>query len=590
MSRSPAPVAALLKEALSQVRRALVIVGAFSLALNLLMLTAPLYMFQVFDRVLGSGRVETLLLLTLIAGFALMTYGALEAIRQRLLARVSTWLSLAASDDLIDRSVRAATRGARFGGQPLRDLATIRSFLGGQGVTPLFDAPWMPIFLGVLFLMHPILGMLAVGAAIILFCLAVLNEVLTRKPLGEASGLQSTLLNQTDAAVANAEVLEAMGMTKGLVKRWMRQNAEVLTRQQAAADRSGMLLGATKFTRLFVQVGILGAGAYLVLQGQLTSGAMIAGSVLMSRALAPVEQAIGAWRQLVAARTAYDRLKKVIAALPDREPSIELPEPKGKLEVQGVVYAPPGAAKPILKGVSFALAPGEAMGMIGPSASGKSTLCRLLVGAAPPSSGSVRLDGAEMSQWDAEARGPYIGYLPQDVELFQGTVRDNIARLQSDASDADVVDAAQRAGVHEMILHLPKGYDTEIGPRGAQLSGGQRQRLGLARALFGAPKLIVLDEPNASLDQAGEAALQDSILKAKETGATVILVAHRPAMMKHVDKVLLMRDGQVEAFGPRDQVLAKVMRPAPVPTPKAGGGQSGPAGSDMVTITDMAGG
>lgn len=570
---------ALLTDALAQVRRALFKVGALSLGLNLLMLTAPLYMFQVFDRVLASGRVETLILLTVVAGFALMTYGALEAIRQRFLARISSWLGVVASDELIDRSVRAATRGAKFGGQPLRDLQTVRTFLGGQGVTPFFDAPWMPLFLGVLFLLHPILGLVATAAAVVLAILALCNEIFTRKPLSEAGSKQNQLLNQTDTAVANAEVLEAMGMTPGLVRKWQSQNDEVTANQQTAADRSGMLLGATKFTRLFVQVGILGVGAYLVLQGQLTAGAMIAGSVLMSRALAPVEQAISAWRSLVNARNAYGRLKKVVQAMPDREESISLPAPKGQLDLSGVAYAPPGSNKPIIRGVSFHLDPGEAMGLIGPSASGKSTLCRLIVGVAVPQSGSVRLDGAEISQWDARERGPYIGYMPQDVELFAGTVRDNIARLRSDAPDEDVIKAAQKAGVHEMVLQLPKGYETEIGPRGAQLSGGQRQRIGLARALFGEPRLIVLDEPNASLDQEGEKALMDAIAAARQSGATVILVAHRPALMKHASKVMVLRDGQVEAFGPKDEVLQKVMRLASVQQGKGGqGGEGGQGG------------
>ncbi|HET8727275.1 MAG TPA: type I secretion system permease/ATPase [Alphaproteobacteria bacterium] len=563
--------------ALRTARQGFLMVGVFSLFLNLLMLVSPIYMMQVFDRVLSSGRTETLLYLTVIAAMALIVLAALEALRSTVLNRISGWLDRQLGSPLIASSLASALRGSAQGAQPLRDLSQIRSFIGGNGILPLFDAPWAPVFILILWWMHPWLGALALGAAIVLFGLALANDLTTRRALKEANHLSVAAYGQAEAAVRNAEVVQAMGLLPALLGRWRDRNAVVLERQSAAAERSALIVGCSKFTRLFVQIAILGVGAYLVLEAELTAGGMIAGSILLGRALAPVEQAIGAWKSLVSARTSYDRLQSLLQATPEKPAAMRLPEPRGDLAVEKLVFVPPRGTKPVLKQVSFELPAGQSMGIIGPSAAGKSTLCRLLVGTWPPSAGNVRLDSADVHSWDREDFGRHVGYLPQDVELFAGTVKDNIARM-GEATDEDVVAAARLANVHELILNLPDGYETEIGDQGAVLSGGQRQRIGLARALFGNPKLLVLDEPNANLDSEGEAALTRTIAALKERGTTIVMVAHRPSILAHIDKLLVLRDGMVEMFGARDQVLERFGRPRPVES-----GQSKPALSAQFT-------
>lgn len=542
-----------LRAAFREARSGFLSVAVFSFFLNLLMLVSPIYMMQVFDRVLSSGRIETLIMLTVIAAFAVLVLGILDTVRKRVLARIATWLDQRLSAELISASVTGQLRGLSLGSEPLRDLGSVRSFINGQGVFPLFDAPWVPIFLLVIWAMNPLLGILAVVAAIILFMLAIANEVTTRNPLKRASQVQVVAFSQAESTIRNADVVQAMGMLPPLLKKWDAQNEVALSEQLVASDRAGALGGATKFIRMFVQIAILGVGAYLVLRGELTGGGMIAGSILLGRALAPVEQAIGGWKGFITARQSFARLEKLLMNLPQRTDTMPLPAPAGHLEVDRVSFIPPRSDKPILKNVSFALEPGEALGVIGPSAAGKSTLCRLLVGTWRPTNGHVRLDAADMWAWNPNDLGQHVGYLPQDVELFAGTVRDNISRMREASSD-EIVSTAALAGVHELILHLPEGYETQIGPYGATLSGGQRQRIGLARALFGSPRVVVLDEPNANLDHDGEVALIKALKAMKERGSTIVLVAHRPSMVSFVDKLLLMRDGQVEMFGPRDQV------------------------------------
>ena len=562
----------------------LLAVGGFSLAINLLMLVSPLYMMQVFDRVLGSGHTETLLWLTVVAGVALLCLGALETVRGRLLSRGAAWLDQRLGGWLIAAGHTSGIGGKPLGTQPLRDLEQLRGFLGGTGMNPIFDIPWAPVFIAVIWMLHPWLGMLALASAVLLFLLGLANELATRRPLRSANRDRVAALSRCGAALRNAEVVQALGLLPRIVRRWDRDTAPALTAQQTAADLGALSLGATRFTRMFVQVGVLGIGAYLVLQGQLTAGGMIAGSILLGRALAPFEQAIGAWRNLTAARTSHQRLQALLRAVPAPQRAMTLPPLTGRLAVEGLTFVPPGSDRPILRQVGFALAPGETLAVIGPSASGKSTLCRHLVGVWRPSSGHVRLDGADVSAYGRAELGPQIGYLPQDVELFDGTVRDNIARLAepdgpSDAdhdtapdgasadiaSDRSVLDAAQRAGAHEMILHLPDGYDTRVGEGGAILSGGQRQRIALARALFGRPRLLVLDEPAANLDQEGEAALLAALATAKQDGATIIMVAHRPSQVAQADRILVLRQGAVEQFGLRDEVLQHVTGPRPIP-------------------------
>ncbi len=565
-----------LQEFLRFARPGFVFVGIFSFFLNLLMMVVPLYMMQVFDRVLASGSTETLLLLTMVAATAIAVLGTLEAMRSHVLTRVSTWLEQRLGARLIDASVAAKLGGAGMGAQALRDLGQIRSFVGGQGIFPLFDSPWVPVYVAVIWMIHTWLGVLALIAAIILFLLALANELVTRKLLKEAGQTQVRALRQVTATVDNAEVVQAMGMLPGLVNRFETLNNQVLTTQRKASDRAAGIVGFSKFVRLFVQVGILGLGAYLVIQGELTGGGMIAGSILLGRALAPVEQGITAWKTFVSSRDSYARLQELLHRAPAAPDSMRLPAPQGNLAVDRVSFVPPGAAKPVLKVVSLDAKPGQALGVIGPSASGKSTLCRLMVGIWPPTAGHIRLDGADIHAWDRIDLGRHVGYLPQDVELFAGTVKDNIARMQ-DADAEAVVAAAELAGVHQMILHLPDGYETEIGESGAILSGGQRQRIGLARALFGTPQLIILDEPNSNLDPDGEAALLRAVAQLKEAGKTIIMVAHRPSILTHVDRVVMLRDGAVEMSGTRDEVLRQVTA-RPVGVPRVGGAASAQPG------------
>jgi PrtD family type I secretion system ABC transporter len=559
--RPRAASANVLLEALAACRTAFVAVAGFSAAINLLMLTLPLYMLQVYDRVLTSRSTDTLLLLTVITIAALAVFAILESVRGHLMVQIGGWLDRRLGGDILSGSV---ARSLRSSGDPsvqgLRDLTTFRTFLTGPTMFPVLDSPWSPVFAGLIFTLHPLLGVLAVCGAAILFGLAVVNELASRAPLQQANGLAIRNLNQAEAAARNADAIHAMGMMPGLVARWRARAAEVETLQAAASLQSGRITAASKFMRMALQVGMLGVGAWLAILGEITPGAMIAGSILMGRALAPVEQAIGSWKQMVTARGAYRRLQEQFAATPPRGETMTLPVAEGRLDVEGVTFAHPGTTEPTIRNVAFALAPGESLGLIGPSASGKTTLARLLVGNLAPRAGTVRLDGADIASWPSAERGPYVGYLPQDVELFADTVQENIARM-TEADPADVIAAAKLAGVHEMILRLPKGYDTEIGEGGAALSGGQRQRIALARALFGGPKLIVLDEPNASLDHAGEEALLVALEALRAQRATVVVIAHRPSVLRHVDKILVLRDGTVQTFGPRDEVIPRVTGP-----------------------------
>ena len=547
-----------LNEALGACRGGFLAVVAFSLGINVLMLTAPLFMLQVFDRVLSSRSTDTLVMLMLVAGFALMALAALDAIRATVLIRLSTWLDARISGSVLAGSVLATLRNATDPSvQALRDLATFRTFLSGPGIFPVMDAPWTPIFLGVIFMLHPLLGWLSLAGASVLFALALTNELATRNLLAASSVASFKALNRAEAAVRNADVIEAMGMMPQLVRRWHRQNAESLDLQARASSRSTSITSASKFLRLVLQIGILGVGAWLVIESELTPGAMIAAFILMGRALAPVEQAIGSWKQMVAARGAYQRMKRQLDETPVRGLGMPLPAPSGHVSVEGLSFVFPGASEPILRNVNFELHAGEALGLIGPTAVGKTTLARLMIGNLAPRTGHVRLDGMDVAEWDSDDMGRHVGYLPQDIELFSGTVRENIARMADGEPDA-VIAAARIAGMHEMVLGMAQGYDTEIGEGGTALSGGQRQRIGLACAVYGDPRFVVLDEPNANLDGAGEAALSDAIDTLKERGATIVVIAHRPSVLRQVDKVVVLRDGTVDKFGPREQVIPGV--------------------------------
>ncbi len=556
-----------LRAALQASRNSFLFAGLFSLFINLLMLVPSLYMLQVYDRVLASSSASTLVMLTILVVGLFAVMGVLELLRARILVRVSARLDMLLNGRLFTAMFDAKLRDGRgTGSQPIDDLTNLRQFLTGNGLFAFFDVPWMPIYIAVLFLMHPWFGWFAIGGALLLFALATANEITTRQPLGKANAVAIGARNYLGGNLRNAEVMEAMGMLGRVHQRWFARHREVLKLQALASDRAGLLANASKILRVTLQSLILGLGAYLVIEHVSTPGIMIAASILLGRALAPVDMLIGGWKGFLSARSAYKRLHDLLLAIPERPRFMSLPAPDGSLTVDGVLAAPPGSNVPVLRGVRFDIAAGEIVGVIGPSAAGKSSLARVVLGVWPIAAGKVRLSGADISHWNREELGPYIGYLPQDIELFDGTVGENIARF-GEVDPEQVVAAAQRAQVHDMILHLPKGYDTPIGEGGAVLSGGQRQRIGLARAMYGKPVLVVLDEPNSNLDDQGEAALVKAIAQLKADGATVLIITHRPSVLNSVDKILVLREGQVEVFGPRDQVLAQFARPTAVARP-----------------------
>ena len=536
----------------------------FSGAINLLYLAGPLYMLQVYDRVISSASQVTLVMLTLALLLAYIALAGLDAVRARVLTRASVRLDqrIAARvmTAIIDRSASAG--GARS--QLLRDFDTFRQFITGAGIHAIFDLPWAPIYILVIFALHPFLGAFALACAVILILMALLNERIVKPPLTESGEAASRNYNFTEMSLRNTEVLRAMGMTQGLLRRWGRDRNRMLDRQVAASDRAATMQSVIRFLRLTMQSLILGLGAYLVIERLCTVGAMFAASILLGRALQPVEQIVGSWRNLVSARGAFVRVRELLVANPMPDTGLELPKPKGRLLVEGLSYVAPMSQKPILRGVTFDIAPGEVLGIIGPSGAGKSTLARHIVGVLKPTAGAVRLDGADVSFWTKSSRGAHLGYLPQDIELFADTVAANISRFQ-DGADQEVILAAQMAGVHEMILRLADGYDTQVGEGGAILSGGYRQRIGLARAVFSSPSLVVLDEPSSNLDSDGDAALADCILQIKKRGTTVVIISHRPATIGVVDKILVLRDGVAEMFGPRNEIMNRLTRPVPVP-------------------------
>jgi len=551
-----------MRELTAQFRPFFLYAGVFSLAINLLLLAPTLYMLQVFDRVLASRSEETLVVLTIAVAIALFAMSLLEALRSRLLAAAGAALDRKLGPPVLEGLLaQAAKAGGADYVHGLRDVGTLRTVLTGQGVLSLYDVPWLPLFLLIIFLFHPLLGVVAVAGALVMGLLAIMNERTTREPLERAQAQARRAGRLIDANLRNAEVTAALGMLPAVTRHWMAMNDAALRTQMQATNLGGSFTAATKFMRQFIQIAMLAMGAWLVVDQHVTSGIMIAGTILLSRALAPVESLIASWRGLVEARSAWARLSKLLQG-ESSAIATKLPEPKGALKVERAVFGVKGVERPILRGVSFELPAGETLGIIGPSASGKSTLARLVVGVWKPASGAVRLDGADVAAWPRAELGPYVGYVPQDVELFGGTVAQNIARM-GEPDAARVVQAAQNALVHELILRLPKGYDTEIGDGGSALSPGQRQRIALARALYGTPRLVVLDEPNANLDREGEEALLAALQRLRKEGVTVVLIAHRPSLLGSADKLLVLRDGAVDLFGARAEVLARVTRPAP---------------------------
>lgn len=551
-------------------------IGAFTACINILMLVPSIYMMQVYDRVLASRNEFTLLMLTVMALGLYALISVLEQIRSMVVIRIG-----AKMDAYLNQRVYTAAfeqnlkRSGINAGQALNDLTTIRQFVTGNGMFAFFDAPWFPVYLLVIFIFNFWLGIFALVSTILLVSLAWINELVSKKPLSEANTLAVTSSAVATNNLRNAEIIEAMGMLPSMRSRWYTLHEKFLALQAEASQKAATVTAITKFVQITTQSLILGVAAFLVIKGEVTAGMMIAASILLGRAITPVQQVIGVWKQWSGVVSAYKRLDELLVNNPQRVESMMLPAPKGQLAVEAITAAPPGGQVAILKNVSFALEVGDIMGLIGPSGSGKSTLARLLVGVWPAAMGKVRLDGADIYQWNKDELGPNIGYLPQDIELFAGSISDNIARF-SLVDPEKVIKAAQMAGVHDMILRLPEGYNTLIGDGGAGLSGGQKQRIGLARALYGDPAFLVLDEPNSNLDDVGEVALTQAILQLKQAGKTVILISHRPNIIRVTNKLLMLRDGVVAAFGPTDEVL-KALAQAQAKAPSAPAAAQPPA-------------
>jgi len=553
-----------LAEALTQCRGAFGSVMAFSALINVLMLTGPLFMLQVYDRVLPSRSVPTLVCLGLLMAGLYSFQALLEAIRSRVLVRVGSYLDESLAPRIYDVVVRLPLRlrGGGDGTQPLRDLDHIRSFLSSGGPSALADLPWAPFYLAICFMFHWLIGISAVIGGIILTIITICAEIFSRGPIRAASTHQATRNTLLEASRRNAEVVRAMGMGQRLGSRWSKANTEHLKSQRLASDVSGGLGSLSKALRMLLQSAVLGLGAWLVINQEASGGVIIASSILVSRALAPVELAIANWKGFVSARQGWRRLTNMMAMLPVEEIPLELPTPAGALVVEGIAAVPPSERRVVLNDVSFDLKAGAGLGVIGPSASGKSSLARVLVGVWPAARGKVRLDGAALEQWSPEILGNHIGYLPQDVELFDGTVAENIGRFDHQPDAEKVINAAKAAGAHDLILSLPNGYDTPIGEGGTSLSAGQRQRVALARALYGDPFLVVLDEPNSNLDDEGDRALTGAIANVRRRGGIVIVIAHRPSALAAVDQVLVLANGQKVKMGPKEEVLRAVLRPS----------------------------
>jgi PrtD family type I secretion system ABC transporter len=558
-----------LGEALRACRSAFIGVGVMSCMINLLYLTGSIFMLEIYDRVLPSRSVPTLIGLVVLAGGLYFAQGILDLIRGRILVRIGTSLDEALSGRVFETVVRLPliAGGRNEGLQPLRDLDNIRSFLSSLGPSAFFDLPWLPFYLAICFVFHVLIGATALAGALILVTLTILTEFMTRKPAREAMGLAARRNDLAAASRRNAEVLVAMGMSGRLTRRWSVANENYLTGNQRTSDVAGGLGATAKVMRMMLQSAVLGVGAYLVIHQEATAGVIIAGSILSARALAPVDLAIAHWKGFVAARQSWQRLNRLLGSLPAQGAPTRLQAPSRRLSVENISIVPPGDQKVIVQDVSFALEAGNGLGIIGPSGSGKSSLVRALVGVWQPVRGKVRLDGAALDQWSSEVLGRHVGYLPQDVELFAGTVAQNICRFDPDAIAENIIAAAREAGVHEMVVKMSEGYETQVGEQGVSLSAGQAQRVALARAVYGEPFLIVLDEPNSNLDTEGDEALTRAIRAARERGAIVVVVAHRPIGIEAVDMLLVLKDGRMQAFGPKDQVLGQVLQRVAPPAP-----------------------
>ncbi|MBF8680107.1 type I secretion system permease/ATPase [Pseudomonas fulva] len=548
-----------LQAALRACKSSFLSVGFFSFFVNALMLVPTFFMIQVSGRVVPSSSLSTLIMLTVIMTVLVITMGALEWVRSRIMVRISNRLDVLLSRDVYRASFKRAltSGGSDATAQSLNDLTSLRQFFTGPGLFAFFDAPWFPIYTIVMFLFHPLFGWITLACGLVLTCLAVINHRVTGKALASANKENVASNVITTKTLRNAEVIESMGMLETLINRWAKRQRNIMLLQSDASDKGGIVSSTSKTFRIWSQSIMLATGGYLVITHQINPGLLMAGSLLLGRALSPIDQMISSWKGFVAAKVQYDRLSKVMDDLKNEPERMPLPAPEGHIQVENLIVAPPGAKAPVIRSISFVAPAGSIVGIVGPSAAGKSTLVRALMGIWPPQHGVVRLDGADIASWDKQALGPYVGYLPQDIELFEGSISENIARF--DKIDPEkVVEAAQMAGVHEMILMLPDGYDTVIGSDGVNLSGGQRQRIGLARAIYGNPRLVVLDEPNSNLDDVGERALGIALQKLKATGATVFIVSHRPNILTRLDRILVMSGGTISLYGERDRVIAEL--------------------------------
>jgi ATP-binding cassette subfamily C protein len=558
-----------LGDALRTCRNAFIGLGVISCMINVLYLTGSLFMLEVYDRVLPSRSVPTLIGLAILAAGMYFFQGILDLIRGRILGRIGTALDEALNRRVFETMVRLPLLvGNRNEGlQPLRDLDNIRSFLSGAGPGAFFDLPWLPFYLAICFVFHVLIGLTALVGAIILVSLTIATEYMSRQPAREATGLAARRNDLATSSRRNAEVVVAMGMSGRLTSRWIDANQTYLAGNQRASDITGGLGAIAKVLRMTLQSAVLAVGAYLVINQQATAGIIIASSILSARALAPVDLAIAHWKSFIAARQSWHRLNRLLEQLPPRAEQMLLQQPSSRLAVEAVSMVPPGDQKVIVQDITFALEAGQGLGVIGPSGSGKSSLARALVGVWQPIRGKVRLDGAALDQWAGDVLGRHIGYLPQDVELFAGTVAQNISRFDPEANSSAIIAAAKEAGVHQLIIKMRDGYDTQVGEHGAALSAGQAQRVALARALYGDPFLIVLDEPNSNLDTEGDEALTRAVRGARERGAIVVVIAHRPVGIEAVDQLLVLKDGRMQAFGPKETVLGQVLQRVAPPTP-----------------------
>jgi len=547
-----------LKEAILASKKSFLVVGFFSMFINILMLVPSLYMLQLYDRVLTSKSEDTLIMLTAIVIVMFLTMSLLEIVRSKILVKVGNKLDFLLSTRVFDSLFELANKSpGKASSLPLSDLTSVRQFMTGNGLFAFFDAPWIPIYIAVLFMFHPMFGYFSIFAAIVLISFTIFNEYSTKVKLAEANTLSRASTMYVDSNLRNAEVINAMGMKVNVQGIWKEKYYGFLNAQNDASNKAGIWANVSKGTRMLFQSLILGLGGYLALKSEVSPGMMIAGSIIMGRALAPLDLIIGSWKGFSSARASYHRLETLLDEFPKHKEYMELPAPEGEILLEGVVVVPPGAKQPSIRGISMMINKGDVVGIIGPSAAGKSSLARIILGLWPLASGKARLDKADVHQWDKVDLGKYIGYLPQDIELFEGTISQNICRFTEVNSDK-VVEAAKKAGVHEMILRLPEGYDTKIGPGGESLSGGQRQRIGFTRAIYDNPVLVVLDEPNSNLDEQGELSLVKAIEALKETNTTVVLITHRPSILQVTNKLALIKDGLLEIYGDTNDVLSKM--------------------------------